>query len=584
MDIIRRMLRLLRPYRRSVAVALSMQLVMIATRLTVPYLTRSVVNDVIGGGRYELLMWLCAAILVLALVRASFGYTRATLMERASQGVAFELRTGLFRHLEEMPYSFYDTHRIGEIMSRLTGDLEGVRNMIAGGLVQLVESVTFFVGSLVFMAFMSARLTLVMMCVAPVLGVVAYQFNKRIRPAFAAIREQNAALNTRTQENLAGVRVVKAFAREEHERQLFADENGKLLKLHLRATRIWATFNPIIETISGLCTPLMLLFGGGMVLRGTLDLGTMVGVTGYIWMITSPVRQMSPLINMIAQSITSAEKLFYYQDLGANIRDAAETVEPEARLGAVRLDHVDFTYGDGIVLRDINLEVKPGQSVAIMGATGSGKTTLTALLGRFYDVTSGRVLVDGVDVREQKLESLRASIGYVMQETFLYSDTLFDNIRYGRPEASLEDARLSARVAQAEEFIEHMPQGYETIVGERGLGLSGGQKQRVAIARAVLIDPRILVLDDSTSAVDMETEHEIQEALKEVMRGRTTFIIAHRISSVKNADQIIVLEGGAIAERGTHGELMAQRGLYYQMFVSQYQDYERFALSKAGEE
>ena len=326
---------------------------------------------------------------------------------------------------------------------------------------------------------------------------------------------------------------------------------------------------PMMDLLGALCTPVTLLGGAYLVMHNQMDIGTLVGVTGYIWMLVNPMRQLSGIINMVAQAITSAEKLFYYVDFGSAIREPENARQPEAYEGHVVFDHVNFSYGDHPVLRDITFEAKPGQTIAVMGATGAGKSTLITLLGRFYDIQSGRILIDGVDVREHSLKPLRRRIGYVMQDTFLFSDTIADNIRFGQPDADMERVRRSAKVAQAQEFIEHMPEGYDTVVGERGLGLSGGQKQRTAIARAVLIDPKILVLDDATSAVDMETEYLIQQELKQVLRNRTTFIIAHRISSVKNADLILVLDDGAIAERGTHKELMAQGGIYYQMVMDQ---------------
>jgi len=286
---------------------------------------------------------------------------------------------------------------------------------------------------------------------------------------------------------------------------------------------------------------------------------------------------------MVAQAVTSAEKLFYYIDFGSDIKEPEQPKIPEKFEGHVVFDHVTFTYGGENVLEDVSFEAKPGQTIAVMGATGTGKSTLVTLLGRFYDIQQGSIKIDGVDIREQALAPLRRSLAYVMQETFLFSDSLTDNIRFGRPDADQERVERAARVAQAREFIGKMPQGYDTIVGERGVGLSGGQKQRVSIARAVLTDPSILVMDDSTSAVDMETEYEIQQELKEVLKGRTTFIIAHRISSVKNADQILVLDGGRIAERGTHHELLAKKGIYYGMVQDQYRDFEKYAAGKAGE-
>ena len=315
-----------------------------------------------------------------------------------------------------------------------------------------------------------------------------------------------------------------------------------------------------------------------------MDIGTLVAVNGYVWLIINPMRALSGIINMVVQAITSAEKLFYYQDFGSVIREKDDAKEPAKFEGHVEFDHVTFSYGGADVLRDITFEARPGQTIAVMGATGTGKSSLVSLIGRFYDVKQGSVKVDGIDVRDQKLKPLRRSMGYVMQETFLFSDTLTDNIRFGRPEATQEQVERAARVAQADEFIRKMPDGYETIVGERGMGLSGGQKQRVAIARAVLNDPSILIMDDSTSAVDMETEYLIQQDLKEVLKNRTTFIIAHRISSVKNADLILVLDHeGRIAERGTHQQLLDMKGIYYGMVQDQYRDFDQFAKGKAGE-
>ena len=336
-----------------------------------------------------------------------------------------------------------------------------------------------------------------------------------------------------------------------------------------------------MELLSSLCTPVMLMVGAAMVFSGEMDLGTLIAINGYVWLIVNPMRNLANIVNMLTQAVTSAEKLFYYIDFGSSIREKADAKEPEKHEGRVEFDHVDFSYGGEDVLKNITFSVEPGQTVAVMGATGAGKSSLILLLGRFYDVHKGSVKVDGIDVRDQKLKPLRRSIGYVPQETFLFSDTLEDNIRFGRPDETHDRVVRSANVAQATEFIDHMPQGYETIVGERGIGLSGGQKQRVAIARAVLINPSILVMDDSTSAVDMETEYEIQRQLKEVLKNRTTFIIAHRISSVKNADLILVLKDGQIVERGTHRELLKREGVYYGMVQDQYRDL-KSVMAKGG--
>ncbi len=584
MDIIKRLAGMLKPYRKVVAAALGLQLLVILSRMLTPFITRDIVNDVIPTQNLVKLGPLCVELLALVIMRAVSTYVRSLMLERVSQNVTYDLRTGLYRHLQELPYTFYDHHRIGEIMSRMTGDIEGVRNLISSGLITVFDNALNFVGALIFMSIMSWKLMLALLIFAPLVALTAWQFNKRIRPAFVNIREQNAVLNTTTQENLAGVRVVKAFTREDYESERFKTENQKLLGMNLEATRIWSIFVPLMELLSSLCTPVMLLVGGVLLVNHQIDIGTLVAVNGYVWLIINPMRALSGIINMVVQAITSAEKLFYYQDFGSVIREKADAKEPEKFEGHVEFDHVTFSYGGADVLRDITFEAKPGQTIAVMGATGTGKSSLVSLIGRFYDVKKGSVRVDGIDVRDQKLKPLRRSMGYVMQETFLFSDTLTDNIRFGRPEASQEQVERAARVAQADEFIRKMPDGYETIVGERGMGLSGGQKQRVAIARAVLNDPSILIMDDSTSAVDMETEYLIQQDLKEVLKNRTTFIIAHRISSVKNADMILVLDHeGRIAERGTHQQLLDMKGIYYGMVQDQYRDFDQFAKGKAGE-
>ena len=577
MDVIRRIARMCRPYARHFFLGMFFLLLANVTRLVMPILSGKMVDEVIVGNperNLSMLYPLCGCIMGLTLVRAVSGYVRGLQFERLSQDFSFDLRTGLYEHLSSMPYEFYDKHYVGEIMSRMTGDIEGMRNLLAGGVMQIVENVVWFVGSLVILFFINAKLAFVMCVFAPLVAVIAFLFNKKIRPAFRTIREQNAVLSTKTQENISGVRVVKAFAQEEQEKTEFRDENQKLLNLHLRANRIRTNFIPVLELLSNFITPMLLLVGGAMVVAGELTVGELVVFMGYTWMITGPMRMLGNLINMLAMAVTSAEKLFYYIDLGPSIRDREETVFPETFTGHVKFDNVTFSYGDGVVLREVSFEARPGQTVAVMGATGSGKTSVVNLLARFFECQEGSVTIDGVDVKDMPLKRLRDRVGYVAQETFLFSETIAANIAFGRVDAPMEKIQAAARAAQAEEFILAMPQQYETIVGERGTGLSGGQKQRVSIARALLYDPAILVLDDSTSAVDMETEYLIQQELKKEMAHRTTFIIAHRISSVKDADLILVLgDDGRIAERGTHAELLAQKGIYFGMVQDQYKDF-----------
>lgn len=565
----RRILGLLKPYKSLVFFGFLTQTIVITTRLIQPLITRLLVNDVIVGGQHELLLKLCLSLLGLVAIRASSGFLRVSMMEKASQSVAYDLRTGLFKHLQKMSFSFYDRNRVGEIMSRMTGDLEGVRDYLSEGVTTLYEQTLTFFGALIFMFTLSWQVALTILTTLPLIAFIAFRFRKRIQPVFRGVREQSAELNTRVQENLAGIHVVKAFVREDYELERFTTENRKLLDLNLQVTDIWRDYVPLIQFLSEICTPLVLAVGSALIAAGHMDIGTLVGVTGYIWMLTQPMRMLSQMINSITRAVTSGEKVFYYLDLGPQIKDVEKPHNPAKRHGRVEFDNVSFQYDDQVVLGNISFVAEPGQTIGIMGATGAGKTTLIKLLSRSYDVTSGRILVDGIDIRQQGMHDLRSSIAYVPQETFLFSESVFENIRFGRPDAPLDQAVLAARAAQAENFIEEMPLKYETIVGERGVGLSGGQKQRTAIARALLIDPAILVLDDSTSAVDMQTEYLIQQHLEQSMVGRTTFVIAHRMSSVKNADLILILDKGSIIERGTHQELMAKKGSYWQMWQDQ---------------
>ncbi len=582
MDTYRRIFQWLKPYRRKLITCIVLLTLLTALRMVVPYITQAVVNDVLPNRNMTLLLQLCAALIAMTAIRSVMMYKRGMLIEEVSQSVVYDLRTGLYGHMQELSYAFYDSHHIGEIMSRMTGDIEGVRVLIVNGVVGVIENGLMFVLSLIGMSLMSWQLTLIMVCFCPVIAVIAWRLHHHIRPAHIAVREQNAVLNTRTQENISGVRVVKAFAREAYEQEAFNRDNTQVLNNNLRVTRIWSTYYPLLDTVAGLAIPVLMVSGAAMVGRGMLDIGTLVGATGFVWMLIGPMRQVASYVNMTANGVVSSEKLIYYMDLGTQIRNPEEPQAPAKREGRVDFDHVTFKYGDKTVLTDIDLHVEPGQSIAVMGATGAGKSTLVTLLGRYYDVSRGSVLVDGVDVRRQDLHALRNDIGVVMQETFLFSETIANNIRFGRPEATQAQVEAAARAAQAEEFILQTPQGYDTVVGERGMGLSGGQKQRVALARAILCDPSILVLDDATSAVDMETEAEIQKALGQVLRGRTTFIIAHRISSVRKADQIIMLADGRIAERGTHRELLAKNGIYASLYHDQTRDFE--TVSKAGED
>ena len=577
-NILKRIFSMLKPYRLQLTVGYIMLILFLSLILVAPLLTRIVVDDVISAGRFgpeeqNLLYTVLAFMVAFAVCRALLVYFRLLIFEKISQNIIYDLRTGLYEHLSSLPFRFYDTHQIGEIMSRMTGDIEAIRNFIAGGLIQIFEQSILYIGSLIFVFVLSWKIALILLAITPALAYIAYKFDKTMRPAFNDIREQNAVLNTRTQENIAGIRLVKAYNRQKYERERFDEENYKQMNFGIRITRIFSNFHPIIEIIASATPALLILVGGYFAVQGTVSTGTIVAIFGYLWMITNPTRQLANILNMITQTVSSAEKLFYYSDFGSYIKNPVKPKKPDEFLGRVTFQNVDFTYGDETVLSDISFDVTPGKTLAIMGATGSGKTSIINLLGRFYECNKGEVQIDGINVTQYDLKLLRKQIGYVAQETFLYSDSLAGNIAFGNVEADMKEVFEAAEIAQASPFISEKDEGYDLVVGERGTGLSGGQKQRTAIARALLINPKILVLDDATASVDTDTEQKIQQGLKKHRNKSTTILISHRISAVKDADEIIVLDHGKIAERGRHEDLLEAKGIYYRMFMEQYQDY-----------
>lgn len=576
MDIIKRIWAYTARYKGRFTVAASLLIMLIIVNLISPHLSRILIDDVIMGGKRSLFSIVLIALVVAALLKSITNYGRNYLFDDLSQKCLYDLRNDMYTHLQGLPYSFYDNNRIGELMSRMTGDLEGIRVFLQAGIQIVMENLIYFFGTAFTLFSMNAKLAFVTLSIAPLLAWVTRRFDKIIRPLYREIREQNAVLNTVVQENIAGVRVVKAFAREDFEIEKFSKENSTVKEKNILASMIHSKYIPLLDFISSLCVVFLLWYGGRMVAMGEISLGTLVAFNGYLWMMLMPMRMMGWIVNMLAQAISSGQRVFNILDTGSPIKEIEQPYTPEQIKGDVKFEDVSFYYREQQVLFHISLDAPAGKTIAIMGATGSGKTSIINLISRSYDVSHGRVLVDGVDVKHWSLNRLRSEIGIVMQDTFLFSDTIEGNILYGNPNATREQVVEAAKIASAHSFIMEMPEGYDTIVGERGMGLSGGQKQRIAIARAVLKNPRILIMDDCTSAVDMETEAEIQQALKTVMEGRTTFIIAHRISSVKNADEIILLDKGIILERGTHQQLIAKKGKYYDIYRQQYKDLDKY--------
>jgi ATP-binding cassette subfamily B multidrug efflux pump len=573
-DIIKRILAYSGKYRKKLISAVILLTLLIAVNLLTPHISRIIVDDVVEGGRRQLLPVLLALLLLASLTKGASLYLRSCLFESYAQDCLYDLRNDMYTHLQGLPFSYYDNNRVGELMSRMTGDLEGIRIFLSAGIPILLENAVYFIGTTIILFIMNARLAVITLSVMPLIAYGAYRFNRFIRPRFNEIREQQAVLNTAAQENIAGVRVVKAFAREQYEIEKFDAENDKNREFQIKASKLWGNYFPVMDFLSSAALVIMIWAGGRMVGAGQLSLGTIVAFNGYLWMLIMPMRMLGWIMNMMAQAITSGRRVFEVLDTGSTIREKENPHNPEDFQGEVTFKNVSFRYRQQLVLKDLDFHVPAGSTVAIMGATGSGKTSIINLILRFYDRSEGEVLIDGVDVKDWNLRRLRSETGIIMQDTFLFSDTIEGNILYGKTDADREEVIQAAKMADAHEFIMEMPMGYDTIIGERGVGLSGGQRQRIAIARAIIKNPKILIMDDCTSAVDMETEHKIQTALKELQESRTTFIIAHRVSSVRNADMILMLENGRIVERGNHQQLMEAKGLYYNMVKQQYKDFD----------
>lgn len=511
------------------------------------------------------------AIVMFALLLAIFAFIQSFNAERVSQNVAYDFRNELFAKIQRLSFSYHDKNQTGQLMIRATDDVEKVRLFIGQGLVIAAQSLVLLVAAIIVLWFTNVSLTLVVLPILPVAFVVFLIFGAITQPLFIQVQMRISAMNTVLQENLAGLKVVRAFAREPHEQVRFEKSATDLLGQQLRVSRIFSFLFPIVFLIANLGQAAVLYFGGRQIIEQTLTLGEYTKFSLYLAFVFFPLGQLGFIINLMSQANASAQRIFEILDTENEVQD-----KPNARTlgeirGDVKFDDVVFRYfkGGDAVLNHVSFEARAGQTIALLGATGSGKTTIINLIPRFYDVSEGRVLIDGNDVREVTLESLRANIGIVLQETTLFTGTIRDNIAFGKPEATLEQVTAAAQAAAAHDFITSFPEGYDTPVGERGSTLSGGQKQRIAIARALLLNPRILILDDSTSSVDLATEYKIQQALDTLMKGRTSFVIAQRISTVVNADQILVLDKGQIVARGTHQELMEDSEVYAEIYSSQ---------------
>ena len=570
----------LRNYRAKLFAGLFLALVVSGLNMLNPYLAGKIVDKVIYGHEADLLWTLLGLLIAITLCKSIIRYVYQMMFESVSQNVVFTIRERLYDRLHQLDFNFYDRTKTGEIMARMTGDMETVRHFTAWTIYIIFENVTILLFAIGFMFYIHVPLAFIMLAITPVIGFFAYRLTNEVKPTFSAINDQFSRLNSVVQENISGNRVVKAFAKEEYEIEKFTLENEAFKEKNLHSAKVWEKYLPTLDSLAGLLLVVMILAGGMMVIHGSLTFGELVTFNSLIWALNNPMRMAGWLVNDVQRFMASAEKIKALSNTETKITNEADSVKIGHMKGIVEFDHVSFRYGDERVLEDISFKALPGQTVAIIGPTGSGKSTLFSLLCRFYDAAQGEVRVDGTNVKDWDVRNLRENMAMVMQDIFLFSDTIEGNIAYGVPTASFESIQNAARKAEAHDFISGLPEGYNTIVGERGIGLSGGQKQRIALARAILKDSSILILDDTTSSVDMETELRIQRTLKSFQRGRTTFIIAHRISSVKEADLILVMEKGRIVERGNHDDLMKHKGYYHKVFKNQFGNFDGDRLGK----
>lgn len=547
-----------------------------ALGLVTPNLLRILIDDVITPRQFDKVPMLALTVILVVIVKAIMQFLSGTLGGRLGNHLAYRLRNACYEKLQFLSFKYYDTAKTGDLMSRLTGDLEAIRNFIGFGLAQIMNTILMVLFGSIMMFSINWQLTLVTMVSVPFLIIVALRFEGRIHPAFQEMRIALSTLTTAVQENVTGVRTVKSFAREPYEVEKFSIRNERYKTNQIFTSTLWSRFFPLMEFLASITVVLLLTVGGTFVINGSLSLGELVAFFSLIWYIIGPMWNIGFLINNYTQSEASGERVLELLNHPIDVQDRedAKVLRAEEVKGHITFENVTFAYGNKMAaIKDVTFDAPSGSVVGFLGGTGSGKSTIIQLLMHAYNVNEGSIKLDGTDIRDITVHSLRNQISSVFQETFLFSSSIQNNISYGLKDVSMDEIIRAAELAKAHEFIMEMPDGYDTVVGERGMGLSGGQKQRIAIARALLKNPKILILDDATSAVDMETEHDIQSGFQEVMKGRTTFIIAHRISSLRHADEILVLDEGKVVQRGKHEQLIAMPGPYRDVYHIQYADH-----------
>ncbi|MFW6048268.1 MAG: ABC transporter ATP-binding protein [Candidatus Natronoplasma sp.] len=545
-------------------------LVSTAMGLIPPWLIRYGIDSMILTGDIQRLWIIVAAMIGTALLKGFFDFVKSYVSEFIAQSIIHDIRVNLYEHLNKLSFSFYDESRTGDLMARITTDTETLHRFLGRVSSFVSENILTIIGILIIMLFWDYRLGLLYIAILPLMVFGMYMYSSKVRPMFRKVRKTFAKLTEMVQENFVGMEVIKLFGREDQQKKKFNKRNQEYVDINIKASKVSALWMPYVHFLVGLSTALVVWYGGKLVIEDKISLGMMAGFLSYIAMLTRPVRQTGMMINLSSQAVAATERIFDVLDMSPEVKDSLDAEDLPPVEGKVEFNDVSFSYKKGKkVLKDIDMEVESGETVAIVGPTGSGKSTLLHLIPRFYDVDKGKILIDGHDIKKVTIDSLRKQVGIVLQHTFLFGASIRENISYGRPDASMEEIIECAKIAQIHDFIESLPLGYETPIGERGVDISGGQKQRFAMARVLLTDPSLLILDEPTSSVDVETEERMQKAMSEVIKDRTTFVIAHRLWTVQNADKILVLKKGRIVERGKHEELLEKEDGFYRKIYQQ---------------
>lgn len=570
-----RILSYIKPYMHRLIFAMFCTIMAAAGNLYIPWIIKDMIDEVLADKNGTMLNWIAASIIAIFVVRGLFWYGQNYLMSYVGQSVIIDIRAAVFKKLQRLSVSFYDKNKTGTIMSYVTNDVNALQSAMVENTIEMITEGFILIGSVVAMIYLDWRLTLFTVCTFPVVLWFMEFFGKKIRKTGGRIQECTADITSVLQESVASARVIKSFVREDYEVDRFDVENRANFRANMKNAQLMATLTPVVELVAAIGVTMIIWYGGNNVINGTITAGSLVAFLTYAVNISNPIKRLTRVIGNIQKALAAAQRVFMIIDMPEEIAESRDAKQLSEVSGKVEFQNVSFAYDDkGNVITDLSFSVKPGEVIAIVGPSGAGKSTIANLLPRFYDVNKGDIKIDGHSVREVTLDSLREQVGIVPQETMLFNGSVYNNILYGRLDATKEEIEAAAKAANAHDFIMQLTDGYETKLGDRGVNLSGGQRQRIAIARAILKNPRILILDEATSALDTESERVVQEALDRLMVGRTSFVIAHRLSTVKNADKILVLEKGNLVESGTHDELLALDGLYAHLYKIQYRNKE----------